>query len=132
MIGHSGEGKGLGDVKLHWNDSSYRELVKRTNDASPISKVTRNSAPTCFVHGIYECGIQVPMGQSVRMFKAMSEQGVKSFLLCNNNSMYGEDDEIKKGGNRFCLQENIIVRHGFQVNIWRILLISVFSRYCNN
>ena len=96
MIGHSGEGKGLGDVKLHWNDSSYRELVKRTNDASPISKVTRNSAPTCFVHGIYECGIQVPMGQSVRMFKALSEQGVKSFLLCNNNSMYGEDDEIKK------------------------------------
>jgi len=36
------------------------------------------------------------MGQSVRMFKALSEQGVKSFLLCNNNSMYGEDDEIKK------------------------------------
>ena len=47
------------------------------------------------VHGIFDYGVQVPMGQSVRMFKAYTEKGVKSLLLCNNNGPFGEDPEVK-------------------------------------
>ena len=62
---------------------------------APSPHVTEKSAPLCLVHGIYECGIQVPMGQSVRMFQAYSQKGVKSLLLCNNNGLFGEDPEVK-------------------------------------
>lgn len=95
MIGHVGEGKGLGDVKRHWEDPDYRQLAERTLKFSPIHNISSESAPMCFVHGIYDCGIKVPMGQSVRMFRALSEKGVKAFLLCNNKEMFGEDEEIK-------------------------------------
>ena len=61
----------------------------------PLSHVTENSAPLCLVHGIYDCGIQVPMGQSIRMFQAYRQKGVKSLLLCNNNGLFGEDPEVK-------------------------------------
>ena len=64
-------------------------------EASPISHVTEHSAPLCLVHGIFDYGVQVPMGQSVRMFKAYTEKGVKSLLLCNNNGPFGEDPEVK-------------------------------------
>jgi hypothetical protein len=58
--------------------------------------VTENSAPSVIVHGIFECGIQIPMNQSVRFFEALTRKGVKSLLLCNNNGMYGEDPEVRR------------------------------------
>ena len=41
------------------------------------------------------------MGQSVRMFKAYTEKGVKSLLLCNNNGPFGEDPEVKMAVGEF-------------------------------
>ena len=35
------------------------------------------------------------MGQSVRMFEALTRKGVKSLLLCNNNGPYGADPEVQ-------------------------------------
>lgn len=97
LLGHLGEGNGMADIKAHlWDkDPKYQELIRAAWEASPISHVTENSAPLCLVHGIYDCGIQVPMGQSVRMFQAYSQKGVKSLLLCNNNGLFGEDPEVK-------------------------------------
>ena len=97
LLGHLGEGKGMADIKAHlWDqDPSYQELIRAAWEASPISHVTEHSAPLCLVHGIFDCGIQVPMGQSVRMFQAYSQKGVKSLLLCNNNGLFGEDPEVK-------------------------------------
>ena len=98
LIGYVGRGQGLGDVKAHLfdQDPQYQALIKKAVAASPISHVTKNSAPLCLVHGIYDCGIQVPVGQSVRMFEALTRKGVKSLLLCNNNGMFGEDPEVKQ------------------------------------
>jgi len=98
MIGYVGAGKGMGDVKAHLFDQNpkYKELRQKAVDASPISHVTASSAPFCLVHGIYDYGVQVPMGQSVRMFEAYTRKGVKSLLLCNNNGPFGEDPEIKR------------------------------------
>ena len=97
LLGHLGEGRGMADIKAHlWDqDPSYQELIRAAWEASPISHVTEHSAPLCLVHGIFDCGIQVPMGQSVRMFQAYSQKGVKSLLLCNNNGLFGEDPEVK-------------------------------------
>ncbi len=55
---------------------------------------------------MFECGIQVPMGQSIRMFDAYYRKGVKALLLCNTNGLYGEDPEIKDAMIRF-LKERI-------------------------
>ncbi|MGI6255755.1 MAG: CocE/NonD family hydrolase [Acutalibacter sp.] len=98
LLGYLGEGRGMADVKAHlWDqDPQYRQLREAAWQASPISHVTEHSAPLCLVHGIFECGIQVPMGQSVRMFEAYSRKGVKSLLLCNNNGLFGEDPEVKQ------------------------------------
>ncbi len=97
MLGHVGLGRGMADVKAHlWDqDPQYQELIRAAWEASPISHVTEHSAPLCLVHGIFDYGVQVPMGQSVRMFKAYTEKGVKSLLLCNNNGPFGEDPEVK-------------------------------------
>ena len=97
MTGYVGPGKGLGDIKAHLFDSDpkYRELIELVRDISPISHVTENSAPCAFVHGIFDCGIQVPMGQSIRMFEAYTRKGVKSLLLCNNLGVYGDDPEVR-------------------------------------
>ena len=97
MTGYVGPGKGLGDIKAHLFDSDpkYRELIDLVRDISPISHVTENSAPCAFVHGIFDCGIQVPMGQSIRMFEAYTRKGVKSLLLCNNLGVYGDDPEVR-------------------------------------
>lgn len=97
MLGHVGMGRGMADVKAHlWDqDPQYQELIRAAWEASPISHVTEHSAPLCLVHGIFDYGVQVPMGQSVRMFKAYTEKGVKSLLLCNNNGPFGEDPEVK-------------------------------------
>lgn len=98
LLGYVGEGKGMGDVKAHLfdPDPKYQELIRLAKEGSPVWHVTEHSAPLCLVHGIYECGIQVPMGQSVRMFEALTRKGVKSLLLCNNNGLFGEDPEVKQ------------------------------------
>ena len=98
MLGYVGYGKGMGDIKAHLfdPDPKYRALIAGAVEASPVSHVTEKSAPLCLVHGMYECGIQVPMGQSVRLFDAYTRKGVKALLLCNNNGLYGEDPEIKR------------------------------------
>ena len=98
MTGHIGYGKGMADLKAHLfdQDPKYVALREITRMASPISHVTENSAPLCLVHGIFDCGIQVPMGQSIRMFEAYTRKGVKSLLLCNNNGFFGEDPEVKR------------------------------------
>jgi len=98
MLGYVGPGKGMGELKKHLYDKDpyYQALIELAKDASPISHVTEKSAPTVLVHGIYECGVQVPMGQSTRMFEALTRKGVKSLLLCNNNCIYGEDPEVAK------------------------------------
>lgn len=97
LLGYVGEGKGFGELKSHMYDPDpkYQELLKKAVAASPIRHVSEKSAPLCLVHGIFDCGIQVPLGQSVRMFKAYTQKGVKALLLCNNNGMFGEDPEIK-------------------------------------
>ena len=76
--------------------SQATEFVRKAKDASPVYHVTERSAPTALVHGIFDCGIQVPMGQSLRMFTAYTRKGVKALLLCNNNGFYGEDPEVKQ------------------------------------
>ena len=98
MIGYVGPGKGVADLKKHLFDSDpeYVRLLDLLKDASPISHVTENSAPICLVHGIFDCGIQVPMGQSLRFFEALTRKGVKSLLLCNNNGIYGADPEVRR------------------------------------
>ena len=98
MTGYVGPGKGMADIKAHLFDSDpkYVELREITRRASPISHVSEKSAPLCLVHGIFDCGIQVPMGQSLRMFEAYTRKGVKALLLCNNNGFFGEDPEVKQ------------------------------------
>ena len=39
--------------------------------------------------------IQIPMNQSVRFFEKLTQKGVKSLLLCNNEGFFGEDPEIQ-------------------------------------
>lgn len=97
MLGWVGPGRGMGNIKQHLFDAdpTYQALIERAKDASSCYHVTKHSAPICFVHGIYDYGVQVPMGQSLRMFEAMTHKGVKSLLLCNNNGPYGEDPEIQ-------------------------------------
>jgi len=96
-LGWVGPGKGMGDIKHHLfdNDPKYQELIAMAKDASSIYHVTENSAPICFVHGISDPGPQVPMGQSIRMFEALTRKGVKSLLLCNNKGPYGADPEVQ-------------------------------------
>lgn len=98
FIGYVGPGKGIGELRTHMHDSDpfYQDLIALAKEASPINHVTKNSAPLCLVHGLSDCGIQVPMGQSVRMFEAYTRVGVKSLLLLNNNGFYGEDPEVQK------------------------------------
>ena len=98
MLDYVGPGKGMADVKLHLHDPDpkYVALREKARDASPICHVTPKSAPTALVHGIFECGIQVPMGQSLRFFEALTRAGVKSLLLCNNNGIYGADPEVRQ------------------------------------
>ena len=96
MFGFSGDGKGLGALKAHMHEPEYQEILDRAIDVSPVSHVTKDSAPSVIIHGIYECGIQIPMNQSVRFFEKLTQKGVKSLLLCNNNGFFGEDEEVKK------------------------------------
>jgi hypothetical protein len=98
MPGYVGPGKGMGELKMHRHDPDpgYQALLEKARDASPVYHVTERSAPTVLVHGIFECGIQVPMGQSVRFFEALTRKGVKSLLLCNNNGIYGADPEVRR------------------------------------
>jgi putative CocE/NonD family hydrolase len=98
MLGYVGPGKGMGELKTHLYDPDpkYRALLEKARAASPISHVTERSAPTVLVHGSFECGIQVPMGQSLRFFEALTRKGVKSLLLCNNNGVYGADPEVRR------------------------------------
>ena len=103
MTGYLGPGKGIADLKKHIGDTDpyYVHWLSVAAEASPISHVSEQSAPICLIHGIYDCPIQVPMGQSVRMFEAYTKKGVKALLLCNNNGMYGEDPEVKDAAVRF-------------------------------
>ena len=65
--------------------------------------MTGKSAPLCLVHGMFDCGIQVPMGQSLRMFEALTRAGVKSLCLLNNNGIYGDDPEVQQAMAEFIL-----------------------------
>ena len=105
MLGYIGPGKGMADIKANMfnADPKYAALRKKAEAASPITYVNPDSAPLCLIHGIFDCGIQVPFGQSVRMFKAYSRVGVKSLLLCNTDCEYGEDPEVKKAAVEFVL-----------------------------
>ncbi len=98
LLGYVGPKKGFGELKHHLNDPDpeMQRLLAMAKEASPITHVNRNSAPLALVHGIYDCGVQVPMGQSIRMFRAYSDAGVKSLLFLNNNGPFGEDPEVKK------------------------------------
>ena len=103
MTGYVGPGKGIADLKKHMadKDPEYVHWISVAAEMSPISHVTERSAPICLIHGIFDCPIQVPMGQSVRMFEAYTKKGVKALLLCNNNGMYGDDPEVKDASVRF-------------------------------
>ena len=97
LLGYTGPGRGMGDVKAHLFDSDpkYQALIQRAKEISPVYHVSEKSAPTALVHGIFDCGIQVPMGQSLRFFEALTRKGVKSLLLCNNNGIFGDDPEVR-------------------------------------
>lgn len=88
----------MAELKQHLYDPDpkYQELLKKAITASPIRHVSEHSAPLCLVHGIFDCGIQVPMGQSVRMFQAYAQHGVKALLLCNTLGIFGEDPEVRQ------------------------------------
>jgi hypothetical protein len=98
MIGYSGVGKGMGELKTHLYDDRepWKSFLELARDASSVSHVTKDSAPCCFVHGMFDCGIQVPMGQSLRMFEALTRAGVKSLCLLNNQGIYGQDPEVQQ------------------------------------
>ena len=98
LLGYVGPGKGFGALKArrYDPDPEVQRLLALARTASPISHVTKNSAPLALVHGIWDCGIQVPMGQSVRMFEEYARVGVKSLLLCNTLGIFGEDPEVKQ------------------------------------
>lgn len=95
MIGFGGQGKGLAKLKSHIGDPAYQDIVEKAYEVSPVTQVTDRSAPSVIVHGIFECGIQIPMQQSVRFFRALTREHVKSLLLCNNEGLYGDDPEVQ-------------------------------------
>ena len=105
MIGYAGPGKGMGELKTHLNrpEEPYKSYIDLAKEASAVCHVTEKSAPLCLVHGMFDCGIQVPMGQSLRMFEALTRAGVKSLCLLNNNCIYGEDPEVQDAMLRFIL-----------------------------
>lgn len=98
MIGYSGYGKGMGELKKHMYDPDpyYQNLLQMIRDASPISHVSARSAPCVLIHGIGECGIEIPMEQSVEFFEAMTRAGVPSQLYCNNLKRFGDEPEIRQ------------------------------------
>ncbi len=98
LIGFDGEGLGLEVLKKHMadDDEYFQKFIRIGKDASPLYQVTCKSAPSVFVHGITENNIQIPMNQSVRMFRALTKKGVKSLMFCNNNGNYGDDPEVKE------------------------------------
>lgn len=95
MIDFGGRGKGLAELKNHLGDPAYQEIIERAYEVSPVTQVTGQSAPSVIVHGIFECGIQIPMQQSVRFFRALTGKHVKALLLCNNEGLYGDDPEVQ-------------------------------------
>ena len=105
MIGYAGPGKGMGELKTHLlrPEEPYRQYIERAREASAVTHVTGKSAPLCLVHGMFDCGIQVPMGQSLRMFEALTRAGVKSLCLLNNNGIYGDDPEVQQAMAEFIL-----------------------------
>ena len=105
MIGYAGPGKGMGKLKTHLNrpEEPYRSYIELAKEASAVTHVTGKSAPLCLVHGMFDCGIQVPMGQSLRMFEALTRAGVKSLCLLNNNGIYGDDPEVQRAMGDFIL-----------------------------
>ena len=98
LLGYVGKGKGFGVLKArrYSGDPEVTKLLHTAAYASPISHVSEKSAPLALVHGIWECGIQVPMGQSVRMFEEYARHNKKCILLCNTMGLYGEDPEVKQ------------------------------------
>lgn len=98
IIGFSGPGKVMGELKKHINDPNeyYRKLIDIAKDASPVYHVTEKSAPSVLVHGEFEYGVQIPLGQSMRMFEALTRKKVKSLVLLNNMGPYGQDPEVKQ------------------------------------
>jgi len=98
MIGFTGYGKGMGELKKHLYDPDpyYQNLLRRIREASPITHVGPHSAPCVLVHGIGECGIQIPMAQSVEFFEAMTRAGIPCQLYCNNLNMFGREPEIRQ------------------------------------
>ena len=103
MIGYAGPGKGMGELKSHQyrDEEPYRSFLALAREASSVSHVTPDSAPLCLIHGMFDCGVQVPMGQSLRMFEALTRAGVKSLCLLNNNCVYGEDPEVQEAAFEF-------------------------------
>lgn len=95
MIDFGGRGKGLAELKNHLGDPAYQDIVERAYAVSPVTQVTGRSAPSVIIHGIFDCGIQIPMQQSVRFFKALTREHVKALLLCNNEGLYGDDPEVQ-------------------------------------
>lgn len=98
LLGYVGKGKGYGALKAkrYSHDPEVTRLLHLAALASPISHVSDRSAPLALVHGIWDCNIQVPMGQSVRMFEEYARHNKKCLLLCNTMGMYGEDPEVKQ------------------------------------
>ena len=103
MSGYVGPGKGMGELKHHQfsSDPEYVKYLEIARDASSVNHVTADSAPICFIHGLSDYGPQVPMGQSVRMFEALTRAGVKSLCLLNNNGPYGADPEVQAAALEF-------------------------------
>ena len=95
MIGFSGVGKGLANLKKHLGEGEYHDVLMRALDISPVNHVSENSAPCAIVHGIFEYGVQIPMNQSVRFFEALTGKNVKALLFCNNLGPFGADPEVQ-------------------------------------
>ena len=98
MVDFSGYGKGMGELKKHLYDPDpcYQALIQRARDCSPITHVSGKSAPCALIHGIGECGIEIPMDQSVEFFEALTRAGVPSQLYCNNLNFFGDEPEIRQ------------------------------------
>lgn len=98
LLGYVGKGRGFGVLKSkrYHHDPEVDKLLAVAAKASPVNHVTADSAPLALVHGLFDCNIQVPMGQSIRMFREYAKHNIKCLLLCNTCGIYGEDPEVKK------------------------------------
>jgi acetyl esterase/lipase len=80
LVGWSGAGQGIVDIKAHLNDPTapYPALVQLAQDASPISWVDAADPAGFLAHGANDT--TVPTKQSIKLHEALQASGVEASL----------------------------------------------------